>query len=87
MSTKIDVLALLSALEQYAVLRGGSGCEAESAIAKARAAVAELIAAAAQVLEYRQGGLPTQGWLRDNDRSRAALASLQCALANIGEAP
>lgn len=36
----------------------------------------KLVEAAAALLKHREGALPTQGWLRDNDKSRAALARL-----------
>lgn len=44
-------------------------------------ATGDLAAAAREVLSHRIGEQPTQGWLRDNDRSRTALTALATALA------
>ncbi len=37
---------------------------------------ADLVATVIDVLQYREGKLPTLGYLRDNDKSRAALERL-----------
>lgn len=42
---------------------------------------AELVGAAEDVLSHRVGDLPTRGYLKDNDRSRASLAKLAATLA------
>ena len=36
----------------------------------------ELQDAVKELLTHREGRLPTRGWLRDNDKSRAALGKL-----------
>jgi hypothetical protein len=38
---------------------------------------ADLIAAAKDVTDHIEGGLPLRGWLRDTDKARAALAALK----------
>lgn len=45
--------------------------------------VERLREAAQTVLKHRVGDLPSQGWLRDNDRSRKALADLAAVLASL----
>jgi hypothetical protein len=46
---------------------------------------AALVEAAEAVLAHRVGDLPTQGHLRDNDKSRAAIGKLAAALAAVRE--
>lgn len=36
----------------------------------------KLVEAAAALLKHREGTLPTRGWLRDTDESRASLSRL-----------
>lgn len=50
----------------------------------ADADVGGLIKAARDVLAYRVGDLPTRGYLRDHDKSRAALNALAAALRGLG---
>lgn len=47
---------------------------------------AELVEAAREVLSHRVGDLPTRGWLKDNDDSRASLAKLAAALQPLSQA-
>jgi Lar family restriction alleviation protein len=47
---------------------------------------AELVEAAREVLSHRVGDLPTRGWLKDNDGSRASLAKLAAALQPLSQA-
>ena len=47
-------------------------------------AQSDLLAAAREVLRHRVGDLPHEGWLRDNDASRAALAKLTAAIDQTG---
>jgi Lar family restriction alleviation protein len=46
---------------------------------------AELVEAAREVLSHRVGDLPTRGWLKDNDDSRASLAKLAAALQPLSQ--
>ena len=38
--------------------------------------VAKLLKAVSGVIEHMEGRFPVRGWLKDNDKSRAALAAL-----------
>lgn len=40
----------------------------------------ELRSKAEHIMTFVEGDLPTRGWLRDNDKSRAAIAELRAAL-------
>lgn len=91
----IDVLNRLLVASEWAEQvsnRGGIPSRVREAaqgqsysISQARAAVAELIAACDELMSHRFGELPYQGWLRDNDRSRASIGALAEALASCKE--
>ena len=49
------------------------GASREAAL---KARIAELEAAVREVLQHRVGDLPREGWIKDTDTSRAAIARL-----------
>lgn len=82
------VEGILSGLTQSHIRSGAYDGDSlvQNMVRHRTAGQAELFEAAREVLSHRVGNLPSQGWLKDNDGSRASLAKLAAALQPLSQA-
>lgn len=85
---RVDVLAVMQADAFDAAKERQWNWDAQvrvKASEDARAAAAELIDVCTSLLSYRHGTYPMEGYLRDNDASRAQLDALETVITRIGD--